>query len=196
MTELGTVLETVRLWPVLLLLLGSAVVLLLGPWAQRERCRKADAAVRQLNGQLINAQEQERARIARELHDDIGQQIAACGIGLHMLEAKMAGRPAQVREDFLKIECKLQALSQSVRHLSHELHPAVLEYAGLSAALRAHCDEFRELAGISVNLQLQPDPLALPRDVALCLYRISQESLRNTAKHAGARYVRLQVEAK
>ena len=170
-------------------------VLLLGLLAQRQWRRKADAAVQQLSGQLIDAQEQERARIARELHDDIGQQVAALGIGLHMLETKMTEAPVQAREVLPKIEQRLYTLAGSIRHLSHELHPAVLEYAGLSAALRAHCAEFRELTGISVNLGFQPDPLALPRDVSLCLYRISQESLRNTAKHSGAQYVRLHVNA-
>ncbi len=173
----------------------TETVLLLSLLAQRKRRRKADAAVQRLSGQLIGAQEQERARIARELHDDIGQQIAALGIGLHLLETKMTETPVQARKEISKMEDKLLTLAESVRHLSHELHPAVLEYAGLSVALRAHCKEFRELTGISVNLQLQPSALELPRNIALCLYRISQESLRNAAKHAGAGYVRLCVRA-
>jgi len=184
-------------WQIILMIAFclTETVLILGLLAQRARGRRADLAVRQLNGQLINAQEEERARIARELHDDVGQQIAAVGLGLNMLEAKIIEAPAKALEQLPRVEERINTLAGSIRHLSHELHPAVLEYAGLPAALRTHCAEFGELTGISVNLGFQPHPLTLPRDVSLCLYRISQECLRNTSKHSGARYVRLHVKA-
>jgi signal transduction histidine kinase len=145
-------------------------------------CRMAEIA--DLSGRLISAQEDERRRISRELHDDLSQQSAGLGIRLSLVKRKLSDVDA-AREGIAAVESGLLRLNNSVHALSHELHPALLERAGLGAALRAHCEECEEVNKIRIHLTVEIEG-PLPSDVALCLYRIVQESLRNVVKHSGA----------
>ena len=137
-----------------------------------------------LNARLINAQEEERTRIARELHDDLSQQIAALSIGMSNLKRRIPAEDAEAREQGDRIQRNLVQVSEGIRRLSHELHPAVLEHAGLGAALRSYCREFSLLTGIRVECMVEGEFGNVPRAVALCAYRITQEALQNVAKHA------------
>jgi signal transduction histidine kinase len=139
---------------------------------------------RDLAARLITAQEEERRRIARELHDDLNQKLAALAIALSGVTRRLP--PAEAaRVTLRQIHERTAELADDVRRISHELHPAVLEHAGLAAALRAHCAELRHDTKLAIELDI-PEPLeAVTLDAALSLYRIAQEALRNAVRHAG-----------
>lgn len=146
--------------------------------------KKGLVEIQTLNGRLISAHEDERRRIAMELHDDLSQQVAVLGIRLSMIKRRLATVEG-TRDAVVGVEKGLQNPENSIRALSHELHPALLERLGREVALQTHCGEFEELNGIRVHLDLQLNR-HLDSQVALCLYRIVQEALRNVAKHSGS----------
>jgi PAS domain S-box-containing protein len=148
-----------------------------------ERVR-TESEIRALSARLIHAQEEERGRLARELHDDISQQIAAIGIGMSNLRKQIPAEQTEPREQSNRIQQKLVEVAESIRRLSHQLHPAGLEYTGLGAALRGYCAEFESLTTIRVSCKTDGCFGDVPSEVALCVYRIIQEALQNVAKHA------------
>jgi len=148
--------------------------------------REAEREIRALSGRLINAQEEERTHLARELHDDLSQQIAALSIGMSNLKRQIPQPEVDAREQTDRLQQKLVQVAESIRQISHELHPAVLQHSGLGAALRAYCAEFGSLNGVQVSLRTSGSFDGVPSPVALCIYRITQEALRNVAKHAHA----------
>ena len=150
--------------------------------------------VRDLAGQLITAQEVERARIARELHDDIGQRIAAFAISISGLKRQpLVQATAGLRDEVASLQTRTIDLSESVRHLSHDLHPATLQHAGIAAVLRSHCEEFAKLHGSEVVVNADLEPNAVDAPVALCLFRVTQEALQNIARHSSARHVQVSL---
>jgi PAS domain S-box-containing protein len=149
----------------------------------QERTR-AEKEVRALTARLINAQEEERTRIARELHDDLSQQIAALSIGISNLKRKLPDQP-ETQAQGERMHQRLVNLAASTRRLSHELHPAVLEYAGLTAALRDYCSELSEMTQHRVSFRTEGNCDVLPAQAALCVYRVAQEALQNSVKHSG-----------
>jgi PAS domain S-box-containing protein len=138
-----------------------------------------------LASQLLTAQEGERRRIAREMHDDLTQRLAALAIEVNKLERlpALAGpeatRLGAVRGNLVK-------MSEYVHNLSRQLHPSILDDLGLVDALRSECTLFQEREGIEVRFLAEGVPADLPREVCLGLYRIAQEGLRNVARHSGA----------
>ncbi len=155
--------------------------------------KRAEEALRGLSARLITAQEEERSRIARELHDDFNQRLALLAVDLEQL----AGRQPASREDFSEsLESLLRRtkqLSSDVHRLSYQLHPSVLQHLGLVAAARSFCKELSDQHGIHIELVHHGVPRSLPGDVALCLYRIVQEALRNVIKHSGAESARVEI---
>jgi signal transduction histidine kinase len=156
--------------------------------------KQAEEAVRKLAGQLLTAQEEERRRIAREMHDDLTQRIAVLAIE--------AGKLEQAVDSTDVLSCKLGEikdqlieLSQDVHSLSRQLHPSILDDLGLVEALRSECARFSQREEISVRYTPQDIPPGIPKDVALCLYRIAQEGLRNIAKHSAAKEARVSLAA-
>jgi PAS domain S-box-containing protein len=148
-------------------------------WAQEK--------LRDLAAQLMAAQEEERRRIARELHDDLTQRLATLGIELGLLKRTPSGAEAsELHRELSRLQAQIINLSEDVRRLSHSLHPSILEHADLAASLEMHCREFTEQHGIAASLTVRDLPDDIPRAVALALYRIAQESLRNIARHSGA----------
>jgi signal transduction histidine kinase len=145
--------------------------------------RRSEAAAHALSGRLITAQEEERARLARELHDDVTQRLAFLAIEAGREEARLPGRGDgsmhSIREG-------LARLSEDVHALSYRLHPSILTDLGLSEALRSECEHFSQAFPFSVDLRAEDIPERLPADVGLCLFRVVQESLRNIARHASA----------
>jgi len=148
--------------------------------------RRAEDQTRALSARLITAQEDERTRLARELHDDLNQQIAAVSIGMGNLKRQIPEGQTEPRSQIDRIHQRLVQLAESVRRMSHQLHPAVLEYQGLAPALRSCCEEFTSLTGIRVSFRGDGCFEGVPSSTALCLYRITQEALQNIAKHASA----------
>jgi PAS domain S-box-containing protein len=148
-----------------------------------ERAR-TEEQIQALSARLMSAQEEERSRLARELHDDLSQQIAALSMAVSNLRAGVPSEFAEVRSQSEHIREKLANLGEGIRRISHELHPAVLQYSGLDSALRAYCSEFAALAGIAVAFRSDGSFADVPPALALCAYRITQEALQNVLKHA------------
>jgi signal transduction histidine kinase len=150
--------------------------------------------IRDLAGRLITSQEEERRRIARELHDGVNQELAALSIALAALEAGLPeGTAPDRRQEIARLQKRTVEMAETIRLLSHELHPGILQYAGLAAALRSHCQEFEREQGVAATLQADDSLGAVPADIALCLYRVTQEALQNVARHAKASKVRVVV---
>jgi signal transduction histidine kinase len=129
-------------------------------------------------------QEEERSHLARELHDDINQQVAALSIGMGNLKRRMPQDAVDALEHCDRLQQLLVQAAECIRRLSHDLHPAVLDYSGLAVALRACCDEFGALTGVKVSLEIDGSFDAVSPSAALCVYRITQEALQNVSKHA------------
>ena len=152
-----------------------------------EALRESHTRIEDLAGRLIAAQEDERRHIARELHDDLNQQVAALAIGISRLKRQFPNADAAVQEQFARLREKTDWLSERIRQVSHELHSSILQHVGLPAALNSYCAEFSDREGIAVTLDIRDGVDAVSPDAALCLYRVAQESLRNIARHSGAR---------
>jgi PAS domain S-box-containing protein len=155
--------------------------------------RKSHQQNQELAGRLITAQEVERARIARELHDDVGQRLASFSITLGTLRRRLPGAPQPVHDELAGLQRETVTLGNDLRLLSHELHPALLEHLGLVDALRRRCEEVSAESGVTVALDVTSELGQVPDEVALCLYRVAQEALRNVVNHAQARSARVEL---
>jgi signal transduction histidine kinase len=136
-----------------------------------------------LAAKLLHAQEEERRRIAREMHDDWTQRLAILGINMTRLE-KHIGAPEKALPLLRAMQEQLLELAEDVHALSRQLHPSILDDLGLVEALRSECASFSRREGIAVVYRPEEVPATLPKDVVLCIYRVAQEALRNLAKHA------------
>lgn len=187
------------------LVLAAQGTIIGGLLVQRRNRRRVEAAlrdsegkarasfheVRELAGRLITAREEERARIARDLHDDIGQRVASLAIGLSRAQRQI---PGVAKQALSTLERQTAQLSADLRHLSHELHPGVLEHLGLLEALRDRCDDFHQQSGVAVRLDVSDTWRDVSDAFALCFYRVAQEALRNVATHAGAANVTVALD--
>lgn len=149
-----------------------------------EERTRSQREIQALSARLINAQEDERARLARELHDDLSQQIAAISIATSNLRKRIPVEFGEVLQQCGLIQQKLVNLVDGMRRLSHELHPAVLEHSGLAVALRNYCFELSKLTSHRVGFHVDGPCDSVPPAVALCAYRVAQEALQNSVKHA------------
>jgi signal transduction histidine kinase len=153
------------------------------------KLRTSYQRIRTLGSRLLHAQETERAHIARELHDDISQQLAILSNDLQRLRSADApGVPDLTARSLANVD----AVARSVRDLSRRLYPATLRLIGLTAALRGlQLELSRE--GVDIDLKCENVPSSLPPDVTLCVYRVVQEALQNVRKHARARHVSVRL---
>lgn len=146
----------------------------------------AELAVATVSGRLIEAQEQERSRLARELHDDINQRLALLAIQLEQLRLN----PPSPRKELAKRIDDLQQtaleISRDVQALSHELHSSKLDFLGLVPAFASFCREFSQQKKVAVHFTHGDVPPSVPRDISLCLFRVLQEASHNVVKHSGA----------
>jgi PAS domain S-box-containing protein len=152
----------------------------------------AEAALADVSSRLIAAQEQERNRIGRELHDDIGQRLATLAIKLEQLHQAPAGLP-EVRRRIGELQKQTAEIATDIENLSHELHSAKLEYLGPVAAMRSLCQELGVQAKVKIDFKSQDLPCSLPPDMSLCLFRVLQEALRNSVKHSGSSHVEVKL---
>jgi len=147
--------------------------------------RQHQAQLEALTEKLLKAQDHERQRIARELHDDITQRLAVLAVEIGSLErSRPSDTPLEVH--LASLRKTAAQLADDVHNFAYQLHPSVLEHLGLEAAVRDHVDEFRRRSGLDVQYVQRSLPKSLPMDVATCLYRVTQESLQNVLKHAEA----------
>ncbi|OAI46520.1 hypothetical protein AYO43_06105 [Nitrospira sp. SCGC AG-212-E16] len=139
-----------------------------------------------LTGKLIHAQEQERRRIARELHDDFNQRLAALSVELETIERAPIAPPEPIPRQLAAIRGQIGRLSDDLHDLAYKLHPSLLEHVGLEIAIRDHVVEFMKQTGLPVTCTAREAPGTLPPEIATALFRVMQESLQNVFKHAQA----------
>jgi signal transduction histidine kinase len=149
---------------------------------------------RRLAGRLLTAQEDERRRLAREMHDDISQRLATTANEAGTIERQLPARDAS-RATVASLKEKLIGLSDDVHRISRQIHPAILDDLGLEDAIRSECHGFAERENVVVGFHCGRLPDNLAKDVALCVYRVVQEALRNIAKHSRAARVELALTA-
>jgi PAS domain S-box-containing protein len=159
-----------------------------------EAMRDNQRELRLLSGRLIQAQESERRRIARELHDDLSQSLALLSVKIEMLRQAPSVPPTQTGSSIDELSTQVKHLSSSVHNLSHQLHPLKLEQLGLVAAIRSLCTELSRSHGVAIDFTHGEAPAAISDDAASCLYRIVQESARNVIRHSGAQRARVELE--
>jgi signal transduction histidine kinase len=146
----------------------------------------SEQALLAVSGRLITAQEEERARIARELHDDLSQRMALLHVSLEELKQRIPGPGSQVEQQVDNIVRMAEEVSSNIHGLSHQLHPGRLDTLGLVGSLRGLCREFSEQYKLQVQFLSGKVPGQISKDVTVCLFRIAQEALRNVVKHSGA----------
>jgi len=152
----------------------------------------AEAALASVSRRLIEAQEQERSRIARELHDDIGQRLALLAIKLAQLQQSPPNSselPSRIGE----LQKQTSEIAADIQSLSHELHSSRLQYLGIAAAMRGFCREFGEQQKVEVDFKTHDLPVPLSPDISLCFFRVLQEALHNSTKHSGVRYFEVEL---
>jgi two-component system NarL family sensor kinase len=155
--------------------------------------KRAEESLRFLSGQLLHLQDQERRRIARELHDSAGQILAALGMHLSLVESEnsnIAPRAAKAIRESLSL---VQQLSRELRTISHLLHPPLLDEVGLASGLRSYLDGFTERSKIRIDLELPEDLGRLPQDLETALFRIVQECLTNIHRHSESPVARIRI---
>jgi signal transduction histidine kinase len=150
----------------------------------RARSRRVRAPSRSVTPRLIAAQEEERRRVARELHDDISQRLALLAVDLEQLALDVPGGET-FRRRWRDLSRAAGDLATDLNRISHSLHPAKLDTLGLVAAVGGFCQEIWRRQGLRVRFTHERVQRAVPGDIALCLYRIVQEGLDNVTKHSG-----------
>jgi signal transduction histidine kinase len=150
---------------------------------QLGRRRRAERESFALSWRLLTAHEDERRRLARELHDDVTQRLARLAVDAARME--FAGAPPRDGAS-LSVHGELVRLSEDVHALSYRLHPSILDDLGLAEALKAECEQVTRHQPVRVEVEVNQVPEGLPHDVSLCLFRVAQEALRNVARHAKA----------
>jgi PAS domain S-box-containing protein len=157
---------------------------------ERKLAEEALAAMRR---SLIEAQEQERTRIARDLHDDTNQRLALLAIAIEQLKRDLPNPTVEILDLVEKLRKDTSEISNDIQALSHELHSPRLELLGLVAAMRGFCKEFSEHQKVEIDFRSHDLPGPLPPDISLCLFRVLQEALHNSAKHSGAQRFEVQL---
>jgi PAS domain S-box-containing protein len=148
----------------------------------------AEAALSDITRKLVAAQEKERHRIARELHDDISQRLAMLAVELEQLQ----NDPSEAQQRVSELRKQTIEISNGVQALSHDLHSSRLEYLGALAGMKSWCKEFGERQGMQIDFG-QDVRSTLPQEVGLCLFRVLQEALHNAVKHSGVRRIEVQL---
>ncbi|PYT45094.1 MAG: hypothetical protein DMG45_02605 [Acidobacteria bacterium] len=152
----------------------------------------AEAAFANVSRKLIEAQEQERTRIGRELHDDIGQRLALLAVELQQLRENSLILP-DVRSRMGELQKQISEIAADIQSLSHELHSAKLQYLGIAGAMRGFCQEFGEQQKVEIDFKTHDLPSPVSPDTSLCFFRVLQEALHNSAKHSGVRHFEVRL---
>jgi len=160
---------------------------LLGVNLDITEAKRAEEALLAMTRKLVEAQEQERASIARELHDDITQRVALLAIEIEQVPDHCE-MPAALRKRAHDLSKRAKEISSDIQSLSHELHSSALELLGFEAGMRSWCREFGERQKLQIAFESHNVP-QLSREISLCLFRVLQEALQNAAKHSGAKQI-------
>jgi PAS domain S-box-containing protein len=155
----------------------------------------AEEAVLRVGQKLIAAHEEERVRIARELHDDINQRIALLAVLLDELNPMLSGSSLEAKQRVREALQQVSELGTEVQSLSHRLHSSKLEYLGLVKAVTSFCRELSERQALKIEVHVENVPEELPKEISVTLFRILQEALQNAIKHSGGRHFRVSLRA-
>jgi len=156
--------------------------------------RLAAGQLASLSGRLIEAHEEERKRIARDVHDDYSQRLAMLAIDVESLTEKVGDSSVETKQELLDFYQRISELGADMHSLSHQLHSSTLESLGLVAGAKVFCEEFAYTEHIQVDFVHENVPRSIPGDVALCLFRIVQEGLRNVKRHSGADKANIRID--
>jgi len=153
-----------------------------------------EGALADISRMLIEAQEQERARIGRELHDDINQRLALVTIGIEQVQDLIGASPSEVDDRLRELKKQVSSISAGIHAMAHDLHSSSLEYLGLVPAVRKLSEELGKRQGMQIEIENDGVPCALPAEISLCLFRVVQEALHNATRHSGAKHVVVRLE--
>ena len=159
----------------------------------KKELHDSELARDELSRKLLNAQDADRTRIARELHDDIGQSLAVLKIQMLRAGQPVSGHPGQRHADLIELAGKLDAITHKVSRLSHGLHSSALEFLGLAAAVQSHCLECSQQLRIPIDCQCDRVQKKLDGIMALSFLRVVQEALHNVAKHSRAKNITVRL---
>jgi signal transduction histidine kinase len=149
-----------------------------------------------LSGRLIKVQEDERSRLAREIHDDFSQRLAVLALGLETAAEMIPRHPIEAERQLQELINDASEIGADLHTLSHRLHSSTLESLGLVPGVSAFCREFSAQQGMQVEFTHRGIPSSVPPELALCLFRVVQEGLRNAKKHSGASTARVSLESR
>jgi signal transduction histidine kinase len=147
--------------------------------------RRTQDSLRRISASLIEAQEQERHRIARELHDDIVQRLVLLALDLEGVQLDVPDLASELRTRVGMLRNETTHITNDVQLFSHELHSPKLEYLGIVEATKIFCREFSERQKVKIDFQSHAQPTALPTELSLSLFRVLQDALGNATKHSG-----------
>jgi PAS domain S-box-containing protein len=156
--------------------------------------KRAREALEKVSGQLIDAQEKERKRLARELHDDICQRLAMLSLKIEKVTRGWGNGRTPVGDQLEQIWQQCSALTGDVQALSHELHPSILDNLGLATAVKSFCREVSEQSGVVVKFAARNLPDSVPREVSLSVFRVVQEAVHNAIKYSGEKHLEVRLE--
>ena len=156
--------------------------------------RRAEEELASLSGRLIEAEDKERKRIAREIHDDYNQRVAMVAVDLEQLAENVGDSSGETSQKVHELFDRVSELGADLHSLSHRLHSSTLESLGLLIGLEAFCREFAEQQGVQVDFVHENVPHGVPADAGLCMFRITQEALRNIKRHSGASQAEVRLE--
>lgn len=161
--------------------------------ASQQELQQSREDLRALAGQLLTAQEEDRRRLSRDLHDDINQRLAMLSMDLRQAEKDPSSDPDTLRSTIGVVSERLTSISDDVRQMAYRFHPSILDDLGLVKAVRRLLDDFSNRSGIK-NTYVHQDPITvLPAELAICIYRVVQENLSNIARHARASHVEVEL---
>ena len=191
--------ETTMWWIAGLAILATLVIATFGLALNVSESRVADAKLKALAQRVVDSQEQERARLSRDLHDGISQWLVSIKLQIEAGIIRLGGNPDQQRQaraSFERTAEELNGVLGEVRRISHGLRPTLLDDLGLAAALEHLAREFSQHSGTPVAFSASGNTEKLPAVVATVLFRIAQEALTNIERHAGARHVELSLSSR